>query len=531
MPPHPNTHARLLRSDGVVRSAHIVSTYPVRWSAFAVLRDFIQNFFDETGPLRFASAVAMDIGRSGVLISMPSRGFELDWLTHIGASTKTQAMAGTTAGYFGEGFKIAALCAVRDLGWQVSMGSMDWSAAVTLSPERFGETRVEVLAYHVTADNVRPGTTWLELEGLDARELTLLPLVRDAFCYPENPWLGEPLDLTRDVSVYLRSDVPIPDHLPFVAGRRTEGLLFLGHQARGTLPIPFAIAMNRVRTGERDRPSLYDFQIVDALRDAARLMSPGTAGRVLSFLQSKWRASPPRRFAVGSWSNVVTALVHRIATDPDAIQTWKASVPLALVCEPVKRGDVRAGNRRRRSLAWARHTLPGVPRVQAAFAQLGYPLIEDACEQAGGFPPAIAPSVCIQQRIIALETYTESVLGRLFTTSHVPRVEIMNLRGAGWEGIAESTREVKGSWSHTGRRLRRRILKITLDQEAMMADSPFPALATYIHERAHAFGGDESAGFSAALTDAIRFMASAPSALTQLEANWLAASSLEGDIP
>ncbi|MDX9722744.1 MAG: hypothetical protein RBU37_18495 [Myxococcota bacterium] len=524
MPCSHSTHSTILESKGRVLSAHIVSTYPVRWSAFAVLRDFIQNFFDETGPAGFASGVSMDTKQDRVLIRMPSRGFDLIWLTHIGASTKTQAMPGTTAGYFGEGFKLAALCAVRDLHWRVSMGSLDWSAAVTLAPEYFGDTRVEVLAYHVHPRNLRAGSTWLELEGLSAQQCALLPMVRNSFCYPENPWLGEPLEQSTALSVYLRSDVPIPSYLPFVIGHHKSGLLFLGHQARGTLSIPFVIAMPKVRREERDRPALYDFQAIDALHDAARLMSPRTAARLLPFLSTKWRLPAPRRYAVGSWSRVVTALVRRIASDPDVKQAWKATLPLALVCEPVKRSDVQGNNRRRRALAWARHTVAGVPLVQAAFLELGYPRVEQACERAGGFPVAIPHSPLLRRRILALEAFVERVLAPLFARCASPPVEIMNLRGSGWEAIAETTRAFNWACSDTGRRIRSHLIKLTLDQSAMEADSPYSALASYIHERCHAFGGETCMGFSAALTDAISLLAADPGALMTLSEAWRVAA-------
>jgi len=345
-----------------------------------------------------------------------------------------------------------------------------------------------------------------------------------AFCYPENPWLGEPLDTLERVSVYARSQVPIPAHLPFVVGRHTDGLLFLGHQARGTLPIPFVISMDPVRTEQRDRPALYDFQVVDALGDAALHMSAATAARVLPFLRAKWRAAPPRSFAVGSWSNVVTRLAHRIARDPEVVRAWRAERPLALVCEPLRRGDVHAGNRRRQALAWARHAAPGAPRVQAAFLRLGYPRIEEACEQAGGFPAPITPSTVIQRRLLALDAFAEEALGDLLASSPVPRVNVMDLHGSGWRGIAETVHESNGVWSRTGRRARRRILSLTLDNEALQAELPASSLATYIHERCHAFGGDESAGFSAALTDAIGLIAANQPALTRLKEAWRAAT-------
>src|SRR5512133_2115699 len=123
-------------------SVHLVATYPVYWSVFATLRDFLQNFFDAAGPDAFATNVAISREANTTLVEMDGPGFALDWLLHIGASTKTGSRPGCTAGYFGEGFKIAALCALRDFSWHVAMGSRDWSAEVVLAPDCIDGTAV-----------------------------------------------------------------------------------------------------------------------------------------------------------------------------------------------------------------------------------------------------------------------------------------------------------------------------------------------------------------------------------------------------
>ena len=64
-------------------------------------------------------------------------GFSYDWLIPIGASTKREG-GGNYAGYFGEGFKIASLCAIRDHGWNVAIRSRDWELMVVT-------TEIEVL--------------------------------------------------------------------------------------------------------------------------------------------------------------------------------------------------------------------------------------------------------------------------------------------------------------------------------------------------------------------------------------------------
>ena len=67
------------RVGGVTRvPVHLVRTYPVRWTEFAVLRDFLQNFYDAATPTRFHGAVAIDHERDGVRVHMGGPGFALD---------------------------------------------------------------------------------------------------------------------------------------------------------------------------------------------------------------------------------------------------------------------------------------------------------------------------------------------------------------------------------------------------------------------------------------------------------------------
>jgi hypothetical protein len=72
----------------------------------------------------------------GILVGNPEWYPELipvnliyDWLIPIGASTKREG-GGSYAGYFGEGFKIASLCAIRDHGWNIEIRSRDWELMV-----------------------------------------------------------------------------------------------------------------------------------------------------------------------------------------------------------------------------------------------------------------------------------------------------------------------------------------------------------------------------------------------------------------
>ncbi len=500
---------------------HLVRTYPVRWTEFAVLRDFLQNFYDAATPQRFHDGVSISREGDGVRVHMDGRGFALDWLLHMGASTKTTAEPGTTAGYFGEGFKIAALCAMRDYGWRVSMGSRDWSAEVAFSPELIDGVRVHMMVYDVAPANPWRGQTWLCLNGVDGRVYEhLRGAVRLSFCFPENPLFGAQLCAGRKASVWERSTTPLPAALPVRVGAPDTGLLFLGHQARATLPIPFVVAMPLSRDHARDRPALYDFQVVDALSEAAESMNSAAALRILTALSSHWNDPPARAYRCGRWSTVVRALVRRVSAASESTERFRKEFPDLLVAPPTARKDVAARNRRAAARAWANAQAGDVEFVQEAFGLLGYPTLEHACERAGGFPRPVALDGVFLRRVSLLESFVEAELAGLFAGIDRPKVTVMDASRSGWKGSAELFAERLPRWSPTGRRVRFRAAGVVLPESALSSNSPHEALATYVHERCHVFGGDAAAGFSAALTDALGMLAAAAPRMTAFEAAW-----------
>lgn len=96
----------------MLQSVNIVSTYPVYWNRKKIFRDLIQNFYDAVPVDEWHKRFKYEYKDDNLSMWVDDVKFNYEWLLHIGASTKTED--GNKAGYFGEGFKIAALCAMRD---------------------------------------------------------------------------------------------------------------------------------------------------------------------------------------------------------------------------------------------------------------------------------------------------------------------------------------------------------------------------------------------------------------------------------
>ncbi|MFZ2959497.1 MAG: hypothetical protein WA705_21630, partial [Candidatus Ozemobacteraceae bacterium] len=127
---------------------NLVLDYPVSWTKFKVLRDFFQNFYDAVGFREWGKKFHYEHSVNALSFRAEKVVFNYEWLVHIGASTKREEQA-KYAGCFGEGFKIAALVAVRDFNWKISMTSDDWMITVITSDLIIDGKTLKALAYQL----------------------------------------------------------------------------------------------------------------------------------------------------------------------------------------------------------------------------------------------------------------------------------------------------------------------------------------------------------------------------------------------
>ena len=104
------------------RKLNILMRYPINWSVYTVMNNFIQNFYDAVGPEKFAT-----------------------------------------------GFKMAALVAYRDLKLGITMESQDWRLVVSEAFQMINGVDEKVLAYDLFS---RPysDTSKLTLTGVNAEQ-------------------------------------------------------------------------------------------------------------------------------------------------------------------------------------------------------------------------------------------------------------------------------------------------------------------------------------------------------------------------
>ena len=86
-------------------SVNIVMTYPVHWTKYQVLRDFVQNFYDAVGYNDWRKRFCYEYENSVLSMRIENVSFNYEWLMHIGASTKT-GQSKCYAGFLGRASKL-----------------------------------------------------------------------------------------------------------------------------------------------------------------------------------------------------------------------------------------------------------------------------------------------------------------------------------------------------------------------------------------------------------------------------------------
>ncbi|MBF0134595.1 MAG: hypothetical protein HQL75_18665 [Magnetococcales bacterium] len=480
---------------------NLVFSYPVKWSKYKVLRDFLQNFYDAIGHKNWADRFHWRWERNCLILEASEVAFSYEWLLHIGASTK-RTSGDRFAGYFGEGFKIASLCALRDHGWQIQMASQNWILEVTTTKLMVDQTELESLAYRMHPRPTSHRGSKLQLSPLTEHHELLFQSVRLSFYYRENPLLGHCLWESDEAAIYLRSTIPKPADFPQTYDSPGPGIIFAGFQALGSIRYPWVICLHTFRFDDRERNSLYLWDILDLIGRVVQKLPPDVASVMLEGMSDIWYRYPKKRRDINSWHHVVEKLVLRIAKSEEVQTAWKTAHPNLVVARKVRATHVVASNRRRLALDWLRSRKRGFRLVQEGFLALGYPELETLCEAADGFiqnrPPNPSELACVA----ILETAAQSLFAQFIPEgAALPRVMIIQNNTASWQGMANCHRLKQPQKNAFGYLVRHRLSHIELKQVLFKTGLFSMALSTYLHELAHAFGGDRSRAFSAALTD------------------------------
>lgn len=498
-------------------SLNLIYDYPVRWTKFKVLRDFVQNFYDAVKWHEWKERFSYTLSDEMLQLKARDVGFSYDWLLHIGASTKRED-AGSYAGYFGEGFKIASLCAVRDHNWNVEILSRDWKLSVVTTDLIVDGRNLKSLAYKVRQNRKKRTDTVLRI--FPFRDTGLLHSVLLSFYYPANPLLGKNIWESSDSSVFFRSKKQKPFGYPNTYNDRGPGIIFASYQALGSFQYPLVFCLHDYRYNDRERSSFYRMDVIEIIQRVSSRLSPDASAVVLYALKRRWYDRPRKKYDFESWHGIIRTLIKNIASSAEQTVAWRKANPNLLVARQVKRNDISKYNRRRQALDWLKNSGKFFRLVQGAFVELGYPILEDVCEKNGGFSITCEPDVSEKKRIVILEQLVQTLISDLFTKIEMPPCKIIKNERAAWRGMTTCI-PLKDSLHHFyGIPVRYLLPYIALKKSLLHSDAFGEALSTYFHELAHMFGGHRSASFSYSLSKLMEITLSNTGLIAEWQKKW-----------
>lgn len=490
-------------------SLNIVMTYPVKWKAYNILRDFVQNFYDAVKPEEWKKAFCYEYRRDErrLIMEIDRNGFSYVWLMHIGASTKTDA-EDPHAGYFGEGFKIAALCAIRDYGWGIRMLSRDWEMTVGTMRQDIDGRVVGVLAYHIEDGKPEIEGSRLEISKISYTDYVYFQHACESFFYPDNDLFGKEICRTDAFAVYERSKVHVNREAPILKGMGENGIVYCSFQMMGTVPFPLVLCLHRYEDIDRDRNKLYPYQAIDVMLKIACMMPPDPAIVILERLKRYWYRYPKKRseISVNDWSPVVNALIRRIWFSDEATKKFRDKYPNLLCAARTKGKKERMV--RQQALSWKGQQGGKYRLVKDSFSLLGYDFLENVCRENGGLSDHIR-MVNEMERMGAdlMKSLARNIYGDFFGTENDwPELWIADNPGTVYRGMGEFERRKEKAKNDRGLDIRYRIARLIIDGSVFRQGSFSKAFSAYIHELCHAFGGDASERCSNGMTIAMEMM-------------------------
>ena len=481
-------------SDEII-PLNIVMTYPVKWSVHTMINNFVQNFYDSLGPELFNHSFRY--GFSGDELTMSAdKGFSREWLYYVGASTKRSGEI-MSAGFFGEGFKMAALAAVRDYDLRVEMESRDWWLRVIDIPGTIDNVQVRFLAYETGARPFEENAV-LHLKNADEELFQETLNVRNMFFYEGNPYFGECLVKSETFAVYEAQKDP--------RETRMFGYVFASYERRAFLyhiPLVFCNHRFRLREDDRDRDTLSSSDCMECILEIVKKLNSSEALKILDHLKVVWYHTKSKGFFSFDWVSILSTLVDKILMEKSALLSFRERYRGQLIIPDTEK-ETPDRNRRMIAREWFERSelRSRFHMVHPIFCKLGIRTVCMLCEEYDGYTSERSPSPEEKRKLQILREAAEETLGSLLSSEPWPEARIQTNRKAPVTGYTK-VRCVGKRNGNSGNQYGLQVVAaadyVYLNQDLLQKENFPAAFATYAHELLHRFGGDRTLQFHRAI--------------------------------
>ena len=487
------------------RKLNILMRYPINWSDYTVMNNFVQNFYDAVSPENFATGFKLDY-TGDTLIMEAESSFSKEWLYYLGASTKRDD-GKHHAGHFGEGFKMAALVAYRDMKLGITMESQDWRLVVTEADQIINGVCEKVLAYDLFS---RPysNTSKLTLTNMNEKLYKEARHTIDSFYYEENARFGNLIFKNDEMAIF--------------KSKKHTGGVFINLELRSALPFPlyFCIHKMNIDNDDRDRISLSHYKMQRAIdMTLDQLESPEAAMEILEAFSSIWLTLKDAK-SQNNWDHQILKLIDLIKNDKDVCNKFNEKYKDEIIAEfaPMLFNDK---SKRRTVHAWfQRSPYSSMRRVSHLFAGLGIKDLYTLCEENGGLEIIATPNDQQSKRIKILETVAKRFFSQVYCYEKLPSCNILVNKNSVALGEASSFKADGNIKNSLGVKVVNDVSKIYLAKETLDNGSFYAALPVYIHELFHQFGGDSSTTFHSMLFEMNKIILENRSAIIEYAKQW-----------
>jgi hypothetical protein len=196
----------------------VTTAWGVNWDEIYIARDLMQNFFDANRDrLEAVKVLQANLhGRQEVIISAPSP-FNLERLFYLGSEKSDDDI-----GQYGEGFKVAATCLLRDHNIMPVVISGNDVVCLRVADKSVADTQLYPVEYDFYHNQNSYAGTALLLHGCSMKLARALAQGLSHFFYPENPLLGEKLWMSHDGSFSMYASVEHSGHIFYRKLKRGE---------------------------------------------------------------------------------------------------------------------------------------------------------------------------------------------------------------------------------------------------------------------------------------------------------------------
>lgn len=500
--------------EGHIEKLNIVMSYPVEWSCFTVMENFIQNFFDAIGPEDFGTVFKYEYDKGSETLKMYSdKGFDIRYLCGIGLSTK-RAPSVRSAGKFGEGFKIAALCAYRDLGYRITMQSLNWRLSVCETTGCIDTVEVNFLAYDICElDEDVP--TVLTLEHVPKNDYDFFLYELNNFYFVGNERFGKKIYEDDKYAVYYPAD-----------RKSKTGELYISYQYRRRNEFPLMLCNHQynIVRDDRSRRSLAVVDFKRSVLDIIENVPDEVAYEMLEVFKPCWNGlrkgtrvmDEIDKMAIESF---VGNLVVRVSKKKVLRDRFFKKYGETIVC------NMDSGlhpNDRKIAMAWYmkseyRNTRR---RVWRYFELLDIDDIYTLCKKNDGLTIKYHPDLMQERCISVLNRCGEELMSDLYCYNELPNCSIIKSYASPQSGEAVTYKLKGGEKNSYGLTVRSDIHEISLKEE-LFKKGGFPyAFVVYMHELLHQFGGDSSIQFRKALLTMNEIIIRSRDVLDQYRDEW-----------